>query len=828
MARFEREAKLLASLNHPNIASIYGFEESDGVTALVLELVEGPTLAERIAKGPVPVDETVVITRQMADALEAGHEVGVIHRDLKPANVKIKEDGTVKVLDYGLEKALEGESLRGANSELSQSPTLTRQGTQIGVILGTAAYMSPEQAKGKRVDRRADIWAFGTVVYEMLTGRKAFRGEDVSDTLAAVLRAEVDWVHLPAKTPPGVRRLLERCLTRDPGERLHDIADARLELRDARKEYSESPGPIAACGLARWAVAAIALGSAVIGGLIGSVIVPDRATSKPNARFSIRTPAPPVERTTRTGSWIAIAPDGSRIAYAALDGLYVRRLDAPEFRRLDATEGAHGPFFSPDGEWIAFFHQGRLKKISLATTSILSLCDAPLGRGGAWREDGTIIFSPDQRAGIHRVSSEGGVPRELSRPNRERNERGHLWPSLLPGGKHVFVTVAPDREADTDARAVAILSLETGEMQHAAKDARYATTGHIVFAKQDVLLAAPFDVDRMAIVGAQSPVLVDIAFPSGRVFSGQAPYALSDNGVLSYIPYGFENPRLELISLEGVRTPISAEREFRTRPSFSPDGRRVAVAVTGSGVWLLDVERGLLSRISTSAAASMDPVWSPDGSRLAATLGGELVLIDPEGDNDPEVLVTHSDRVLPGSWTPDGRAVLYSKRFGANRDIAIKAIDGDEQILLAESYIETFPVLSPDGRWLAYVSDENGRFEVFARAFPALTGKVQVSTSGGIGPLWSPDSRTLYYMEDTTFMAADVAGTANTTLRIDPPRALFLFESVTSRNANHRLWDIAPDGQHFLFVADPDETSPQIHVVLDGLEELRAIATAQN
>ena len=273
LARFEREAKLLASLNHPNIASIYGFEESDGVTALVLELVEGPTLAERIAKGLVPVDETVVIARQMADALEAGHEVGVIHRDLKPANVKIKEDGTVKVLDYGLAKALEGESERGANSELSQSPTLTRQGTQIGVILGTAAYMSPEQAKGKRVDRRSDIWAFGTVVYEMLTGRRAFQGDDISDTLAAVLRAEVDWVHLPAKTPPGVRRLLERCLTRDPVERLHDIADARLELRDLRKEYRESQGPVATCGLARWAVAAIALGSAVIGGLIGSAIV---------------------------------------------------------------------------------------------------------------------------------------------------------------------------------------------------------------------------------------------------------------------------------------------------------------------------------------------------------------------------------------------------------------------------------------------------------------------------------------------------------------------------------------------------------------------------
>ena len=634
LARFEREAKLLASLNHPNIASIYGFEESDGVTALVLELVEGPTLAERIAKGLVPVDETVVIARQMADALEAGHEVGVIHRDLKPANVKIKEDGTVKVLDYGLAKALEGESERGANSELSQSPTLTRQGTQIGVILGTAAYMSPEQAKGKRVDRRSDIWAFGTVVYEMLTGRRAFQGDDISDTLAAVLRAEVDWVHLPAKTPPGVRRLLERCLTRDPVERLHDIADARLELRDLRKEYRESQGPVATRGLARWAVAAIALGSAVIGGLIGSAIVPDRATSKPNARFSIPTPAPPVARTTRTGSWIAIAPDGSRIAYAALDGLYVRRLDAPEFRRLDATEGAHGPFFSPDGEWIAFFHKERLKKISLATTSILSLCDAPQGRGGAWREDGTIIFSPDGRAGIHRVSSEGGAPRELSRPSRERNEQGHLWPSLLPGGTHVFVMVEPDR--DTDARGVAILSLETGEMQYllnAAKDARYATTGHIVFARQGVLLAAPFDVDRMAIVGAESPVLADIAFPSRSVQSGQVPYALSDNGVLSYISYGFANRRLELISLEGERTPISTEREFRTRPSFSPDGRRVAIGVTGSGVWLLDLERGLLSRISTSAAESMDPVWSPDGMRLAATVGHELVLIDPAGDN---------------------------------------------------------------------------------------------------------------------------------------------------------------------------------------------------
>ena len=819
LARFKREAQVLASLNHPHIAAIHGLEQDGDRPFLVLELVKGETLAERMSRGPLSVEEAVALAHQVAEALEHAHEKGIVHRDLKPANIMITPAGNVKVLDFGLAKAFAGDGAEGKSAELSQSPTLSRH-TAAGVILGTAAYMSPEQARGKTVDKRADIWAFGVVLFEMLTGRDLFTGETVSDVLAAVLRAEVDWAQLPAETPPGLRRLLRRTLTREPSERLHDIADARLELRDVREE-DVAPTTATASVPARSSrrvIAAIALGAVIVGGIVAWTARPGPSRA---ARFALPVPAP-LQGHTITGSWIAVSPDGSRLAFASEEALHVRRLDELDFWRIEGTDGARGPFFSPDGEWIRFFADEKLKKVSLANEAVLTVCDAPQGRGGAWREDGTIFFAPDALGtGIFSVPASGGVPRELTTPDLERGEKGHRWPSLLPDGQHAFMTVLLADAERGERAAVALVSLDTGEWEHlveSALDGRYLPTGHIVFAREGVMLAAPFDRGRMEISGVETPVLTDLTFPPA-VPSMQIPYALSEDGVLAYVPMPFRESRLELVDLDGNRTPAARDALHYRWVRFSPDVRRAAVGVRAGEdreTWLLDVERQILSRMSSVGGSQ--PVWSPDGSRLAVVDRLQIVVHSLEGDATPETWVTHSSNLSLGCWTPDGRALLYAKRDSQNFHITMKPEDGEEQILLGDPFRQANPRLSPDGRWLAYSSNENGRFEIFVRAFPSMDGKQQVSTSGGVQPVWSPDGTSLYYLSEDALMSAAMTSSGDG-LIVGPTRSLFEV-GLVARHIFAGSYDIAPDGKTFLFVTGTDSKPPEIRVVLNGFDEL--------
>ena len=527
LARFEREAKLLASLNHPNIASIHGFEDSDGVTALVLELVAGPTLAERIAEGPIPVEEALPIARQIAEALEAGHEAGVIHRDLKPANVKLKDDGTVKVLDYGLAKALEGESPGAADSELSQSPTLSRRETQIGVILGTAAYMSPEQAKGKRVDKRADVWAFGVVLYEMLTGKRAFAGEDVSDTLAYVLTKEPDWDALPAETPGALRHVLRWCLTKDAKRRARDIGDVLMLMEGAFETEVATEASVAApTKLALWQRPLTALLVAVllmvVGGLVVWSVTRPPTSALHVSRFSIVLPQ--TQTRTNTGRrGVAVSPTGTHVVYVANERLYLRAIDEIDAKALGGTEGSAPtiPFFSPDGQWIGFFSvtDGQLKKIALSGGAAVTLCDTTNPFGASWGPDDTIVFGQGA-GGIFQVSVAGGTPELLISVDADNGERAH-GPQILPDGRTVLFTLA---HGDWSEAQIVVQSLDTRErrlMIEGGTDARYLPTGHLVYALAGNLLAVPFDLDRLEVIGGPLPLVENVrhaVFYRGREF----------------------------------------------------------------------------------------------------------------------------------------------------------------------------------------------------------------------------------------------------------------------------------------------------------------------
>ena len=616
LARFEREAKVLASLNHPNIGSIYGLEEAEGVRALVLELVEGPTLADRIKQGPIPIDEALPIAKQIAEALEAAHERGVIHRDLKPANVKVREDGTVKVLDFGLAKALEGD----AGSDPSEAPTLTAAATRAGVIMGTAAYMSPEQAKGKTADRRADIWAFGCVLYEMLTGQRPFVGDDVSDTLAAVLRAEVDLDALPDAIPARLRQIVRRCLQKDPKQRLHDVADLRLAMDGAfETTVPQTAEAVVAPALQVWqrpvpaAIAALTL--LAIGGL--TVWSLTRPAPTLVARFPIQLAAD--EAFSGTGRPIvAISPNGSHVVYSANNGLSLRPLDQLHATPIPGTDGARNPFFSPDGQRIGFHAAGQLKRVSVSGGAPVTLGEANNPWGASWGADDMILYGQGSQ-GIWRVPGTGGTPEQLI--PMEDGEQAH-GPQMLPGGEWVLFTFRPSGASSWDQAQIVVQSLETGERSvviDGGRDARYVATGHLVYALNGVLLAAPFDLGERRVIGGPVALVEDVSDAGAR--TGAAQFSLAANGSLVYVP-GFGGAAFDLTSRlvvtgrDGAGTPLAEIAGTGWYPRYSPDGTRVAFAAQhadGADVWVLDIERGTRTRLTSEGLNRFFPVWSPDG-----------------------------------------------------------------------------------------------------------------------------------------------------------------------------------------------------------------------
>ncbi|MFZ0820798.1 MAG: protein kinase [Candidatus Acidiferrales bacterium] len=845
MARFQREAQLLASLNHPHIASIYGIEDSSsgtGVTrALVMELVEGKTLADRIAEGPIPIEEALPIAREIAEALEYAHERGIIHRDLKPANIKVSADGNVKVLDFGLAKALETET---APTDFSHSPTLTMGATQGGMILGTAAYMSPEQARGKSADRRVDIWEFGCVLYEMLTGKKAFGGETVSDTLAAVIRAEPDWSALPSNTPARIRELLRRCLTKDPKQRLQSIGEARIAIETVSAGEVEasaiSASTIAQISPAKrmlpWAVAgffAIATGALLLLNMRPGTSAPARSV-----RFAVK-PLGHEQFAFIDIPMLALSPDGQNLVFVAQkDGepqLYLRSMSDIEDKPIAGTQEAHEPFFSPDGQWIAFFAADKLKKIPVGGGQPLLICDA-VGknqRGGSWGPDDTIVFSAEYGSPLIRVAAAGGKPVALTTLNTAKGERTHRWPQILPNGKGVIFTIgAADSPGNYDEALLAVYSFATRETRillQGANMARYATSGDLLFTKGGVLYAAPFDEDRMEMRG--SPVSVETGV-GGDPSSGVGYWDISLNGTLAFVPGATisDGRSLAILNRKGEARVLPLPPRTYGVPRFSPDGKRLAFGIgkgffSADDVWTYDLASGNLNRLTFGNNVN-HPTWSPDGRQIVyafETSGFFIAKRLADGSGQEEVITPkQAIPYMPESWSGDGKTLTLTDTSSTD-ELTILSLTGDHKMEPFQNQANA-GVFSPDGKWIAYESIEEGQNNVYVRAFPASSGKWQVSTEGGGYPKWTKGGKELIYFDrGEKMMAVDVETqpsfhTGTPHLLFDVPQGKY--EMRTDPLVN---FDVTKDGEKFVlvqFTGDNVDTG-YVSVTLNWFEELR-------
>ena len=813
LARFRREAQLLAALSHPNIAAIHGLDEADNRPFLVLELVEGEDLSVRLRRGAIPLEDSMEIAVQIAAALGEAHDHGIVHRDLKPSNIKIAPDGSVKVLDFGLAKAFLGEAESESSHELSESPTVSHQLTEAGVILGTAAYMAPEQARGKPVDKRADIWAFGVVLFEMLTGTQLFGDETVSDTLASILKGEPDWTLLPPETPRRLSDLLHRCLRKDVRRRVHDIGDARIEIEEVQAESSlpshDEAAPANRRRPARWAVAGL-LAAALASGSLTWLVMRSRtrAPAKPVIRAAI-----PLEAGTRLAislgeHSLALSPDGTRVVFTAEEKgsweLRLRSLDAVSDQLLQGTAGGQTPFFSPDGEWIGFYADGKLKKVAVDGSSLVTLCDATSMRGGAWGTDGYIYFPKTQLSGLWRVAEGGGVPEEITRPDSEKDELSHRFPHLLPGGRAVLYTV--ETAGSFDNARIDVLSLQTLEQRVLVTGGfypKYSDTGHLVYARTDALLSAPFDAETLEVLGP--PVRLPdsvLAFPN----SGIAVFDLSRDGTLVHLPRSAGvNGYLVRVDQDGDVERLYDEPLAFYGLDLSPDGRRVALCLGNEEIWTLDLERAALSRLTTDPATDQNPVWAPDGRSVffTSTRAGAMNLyrVPADGSGSPERLTESVHDQLTGAISPDGSTMLFrenSPETGWDAWILDLAAGQPARPFLNAEYDEIPERVSPDGRWLAYTSSESGRWEVYLRTLPEPTGKWQISTRGGITARWSPDGRKIYYEEGRQLMFVSLTR-GDESLAISAPTPVPNID-LSRIDAISGLSGVSPDGRSFIMV----------------------------
>lgn len=866
--RFEREAKLISQLNHPNICGLYHIADApnpqslipnpETVQFLVLELVDGPTLADRIGQGPLPLDEALPIARQIADALEAAHEHGIVHRDLKPANIKVTPDGNVKVLDFGLAKAMDaGSALPSPQASagkqdpayvLSNSPTITSPANTLGgVILGTAAYMSPEQAKGKPVDRRTDMWAFGCVLFEMLTGRRAFEGEDVSDTLAEILKTEPDLKRLPPDTPPAIARLLRRCLAKDRKARLSDAGVARLEIDEAGSAGAEGPRIPVAARVPRTRLAAAVVLTAIVTAAIAAAIA-----------FTLRSDPPrPVRRFAITlGSdrqfvgagrrWLALSPDGSRLVYGA-NQLQMRALDSLETTEIAETNGAMSPFFSPDGRWIAFWQNGQLKKRELSGGPPMRLCETPLPWGATWEDDGAIWFAKGVD-GIWKVPADGGEPVQVIAMDNKKGEMAES-PQPLPGGHAVLFTLnsaalAQSTRAQIESARLVVQSLRTGErttIVSGGADGRYLPTGHIVYVRQGTLVAVPFDLDRLAVTGSPMQLVERIVQGSagggvssgGRSTAGQ--YTLSSEGTLAYVPQAMLAPERTLVWVDrqGKETPIAAPPRAYVYPRISPDGTRIALDVRDQeqDIQVWDISRAILTRLTFDPGPDVGPVWSPDGRRIAfAGVGRGVFWHAADGTGTSQPLLEEKARLYaPTTFTPDGTRLIIDENQGAAYGIKMLGIGADPSLktLLDTSFNEQNAMVSPDGRWMAYQSNESGQYEIYVRPFPDVqAGRWQISASGGTRPTWR--GREVFYLGPAPSMMAVQVNTEN---GFTYGNAAKLFSGPYLATVLGRTYDVSADGQRFLMIKTGGAGTAgtgigQIVVVQNWVEELKRRTSA--
>jgi len=844
LARFEREAKTLASLNHPHIAAIYGFEKSAGMHALVMEFVEGEDLSRRIAGRAIPIDEALPIAKQIAEALEAAHQQGIIHRDLKPANIKVRADGTVKVLDFGLAKAMEPAA--DSSPSLSLSPTITTPAmTHAGMILGTAAYMSPEQARGKTLDRRTDIWAFGAVLYEMLTGKRAFGGDGVQDTLAAIMRDEPDWARLPATLSPALATFIRRCLHKDPKQRIHDIADVRLALEGAFEAVVSHAAPAArpTSAVARamsWVSSAAALVFAIAWLTVWVAWRAERPVDRPlvwldvDLGTDVSLPDP-----TPQGSSVAISPDGTRLAW--LSGtptkLFTRRLDEPKAIELPGTEAALAPFFSPDGQWVGFFSLGRVNKISVEGGAVVPLGDISFV-GASWGQDGSIFVGQFAK-GLLRIPDGGGPPETVLGVGV--GELALAAPQILPGGRAILFVADPG--LDVDKVTIEVLTLADGKRKVVARGGqspRYLATsdrtGHLVYVNRATLFAVPFDLDTLEARGTAVPVLDDVAY-AGSVGTGH--FDVSRTGTLVYRRAGGGAARLTTVQWVD---PLGKKESLLAKPGLygnvilSPDGTRVALTVSERGtrydVWVYDLERDIMTRLTFDGFNS-SPTWSPDGRYvLFSQFSRGIFQARADGASRPQALMPSKITQFPRSFMPDGKRLAYVDNGSGERNAQIWTVALEEQDsqwtvgtpepFLKSSVADQAPSFSPDGRWLAYHSNESGTNEVFVRAFPPSSsgqgGKWQISNSGGTVPRWSRSARELVYQMGDQIMAARYAVNGDTFVA-EKPRVWIAKLGGTE-------WDLAADGKRVVVVtpvasAEAPKQEHQVVFVQNFFDELR-------
>jgi Tol biopolymer transport system component len=848
VARFQREAKLLASLNHPNIAAIHGLEESGGTNFLVLELVEGGTLADRIKAGPIPVEESLKLALQIAEALEAAHEKSVIHRDLKPANIKVTPDGKVKILDFGLAKAFAGEQ---AELNLSNSPTLSNAATQQGVILGTAAYMSPEQAKGKAVDKRTDIWAFGCVLYEMLAGEAAFQGEDVTEILASVVKGGVNLDLLPSNLHPRVREVITRCLQKDLKKRYPDITDVRYEIEKALADpggvfaqpVMAVEGRISLRTMLPWIAGAVALAAIVVGVAVWYLKPTPLPEPRPVVRFDYELPEGH-QFSQLLYPVFAVSPDGRRFVYSAPEGLYLRNLDELDARLIPKTEGSpSNPFFSADGKWIGYWSSAdsKLKKIALTGGPPVPLCNVQRILGAGWGKDDSIVYA-DLGRGIMRISANGGNPEAIVKP--EKNEV-IIAPQILPDGESVlFSRVIPQPSK------VFVQSLKSGERKEliSSDTARYIPTGHIVYAGENNISAGSFDPKKLKMTG-EPITLIEGIWRAG----GTTPqYAFSDSGTLVYMA-GTTNSAasqriLVWVNRDGKEETLGAAPNNYRGLKISPEGTKVAVHLNTSGrqdIWIWDLIRKNLKQLTSDAAVDNQPLWTSNGKWIvfASNREGDYQIYRRAADGagkDELIGSVPRTQVAPAAWSSDEKTLVLIEMKniskGLNTDIGALSLEGDRRhgLLLKEEFTESQPQISPNGRWMAYTSDKSGLAQINVCPFPEIDGgRWQVSENGGNSPLWSRDGRELFYRNGDAVMVVPV--NTEPTFSFETPKILFQKRYVTASamaivggwtGRDSYPWDIGRDGR-FLMIKEVEpatatgESPRKINIVLNWFEELK-------
>ncbi len=853
LARFTREAQTLASLNHPNIAHIHGLEESGGVRALVMELVEGDDLSQRIARGAIPLDEALPIAKQIAEALDAAHQQGIIHRDLKPANIKLRPDGTVKVLDFGLAKALAPEQ-DSSPTPKSQSPTITSPAmlTGLGIVLGTAAYMAPEQAKGRPADKRSDIWAFGCVLYEILAGRRPFDGEDMTEVLGAVVRLEPAWEALPSTVPAPVRTLLKQCLVKDRRRRVGDMAAVLFVL-----EHQAGVAPIvqvpSRSNRIAWIVAALSTITMIVTALVALRMSRVTPPASDPIQFSIAPPEKtffggPAAGGTGRAAQLAISPDGRNIVFVAgaqsAFQLWLRPLASAESRPIQGTEGSAFPFWSPDSQFVGFFAGGKLKKVAIAGGPPVELSDAPAGRGGSWAPNNVIVFDRALGSGLFRVSSGGGVPTAITK--LADGEDAHRWPHFLPDGRHFFYTAVtgtccPPATPGT----IKIGSLDENEPAAALlrgdSSALYAFN-RMLFARDQTLMAVPFDPDRRQMVGDALPVTAPVSTEGSRYVSA----SVSENGTLVYASGGAVNTQLTWFDRAGKILGTLGDGWVDVNLSLSPDERQIALALrSGSAqnldVWTIDLVRNLRNRVTTDARPEGWPVWSPKGTtivfgggsrglagppekaRLVQTsvngTGVQEVLLEAEGTPSRPCGVLQCS-VAPTDWSADGRFVLYTLTgtFPSTSDIWALPLFGERKPfpVIQTEFSEGQGVLSPDGRWIAYTTDETGQPNVHIQPFLRPGGKHRISPNGGRNPHWRADSRELFYLDAAGAMTAvPIDLTAGSPAGL--PTMLFSAGAVSTNN----MYAVTKDGQRFLVNKPESAAATPLTVIVNWISTLR-------